>query len=84
MLGLKDPSRPFPTGSELGILKWRMQTKDDSMVPITINCWPSVSGGQTYVNIEYESTATFDLQNVSIVIPVPGQAPTVNQVQRWG
>lgn len=24
-LGLKDPDRPFPTGSPLGILKWRMQ-----------------------------------------------------------
>lgn len=25
VLGLKDPSRPFPTGSALGILKWRLQ-----------------------------------------------------------
>jgi hypothetical protein len=24
-LGLKDPNRPFPTGSPLGVLKWRMQ-----------------------------------------------------------
>eukprot|EP00798_Chlamydomonas_sp_ICE-L_P013531 gene13531-19401_t len=64
ILSLKDPSRPFPTGSELGILKWRMQSKDESLVPITINCWPSVSGGQSYVNIEYESTSAFDLQNI--------------------
>lgn len=84
ILGLKDPSRPFPTGSELGILKWRMQTKDESQVPISINCWPSVSGGQSYVNIEYESTAMFDLQNVSIVIPLPhaAHAPQINQVGR--
>mmetsp|Transcript_17379 Transcript_17379/g.43669 ORF Transcript_17379/g.43669 Transcript_17379/m.43669 type:complete len:512 (-) Transcript_17379:3269-4804(-) len=79
VLALKDPSRPFPTGSELGILKWRLQTKDESLVPLTINCWPSVSGGQSYVNIEYESTASFDLQNVSIVIPLPHGPPTVNQ-----
>ena len=25
VLGLKDPDRPFPTGSALGILKWRLQ-----------------------------------------------------------
>ena len=25
VLGLKDPQRPFPAGSPLGILKWRMQ-----------------------------------------------------------
>ena len=24
-LGLRDPSRPFPTGNALGILKWRLQ-----------------------------------------------------------
>ena len=85
-LGLKDPSRPFPIGSELGILKWRMQSKDESLVPITINCWPSVSGGQTYVNIEYESTSDFDLQNVTVVIPLPhaGHAPSVNQVSGKG
>ncbi|GAX83714.1 hypothetical protein CEUSTIGMA_g11139.t1 [Chlamydomonas eustigma] len=82
MLCLKDPSKPFPVGSELGVLKWRMQSKDQSLVPITINCWPSVSGVQTYVNIEYESTSDFDLQNVSIVIPLPGSStdPSVNQV----
>lgn len=80
ILGLKDPSRPFPLKSELGILKWRMQAKDDSLVPITINCWPSISGGQTYVNIEYESTSDFDLQDVTIAIPLPGGAPSVNQV----
>ncbi|KAG2435159.1 hypothetical protein HXX76_007243 [Chlamydomonas incerta] len=82
VLGLKDPARPFPTGSELGILKWRFQTKEENLVPLSINCWPSVSGGESYVNIEYESTSELDLQNVQIIIPVPatGHAPTVNQV----
>ena len=46
ILGLKDPNRPFPCGSPLGILKWRFQTKDESKVPIVINCWPSVSSGR--------------------------------------
>mmetsp|Transcript_8225 Transcript_8225/g.14103 ORF Transcript_8225/g.14103 Transcript_8225/m.14103 type:complete len:514 (-) Transcript_8225:681-2222(-) len=78
VLCLKDASRPFPPGSELGILKWRMQSKDESLVPLTINCWPSVSGGQSFVNIEYESTSSFDLQHVSITIPVPRGPPTVN------
>lgn len=51
-------------------------------MPLSINCWPSVSGGESYVNIEYESTSSFDLQNVQIAIPLPpaGHAPTVNQV----
>ncbi len=40
ILGLKDPNRPFPTGQSgdaggVGLLKWRMQTTDESMVPLT-------------------------------------------------
>eukprot|EP00850_Spirogloea_muscicola_P015792 SM000124S25924 [mRNA] locus=s124:133110:136711:+ [translate_table: standard] len=82
ILGLKDPSRPFPTGSPLGILKWRMQSKDETLVPLSINCWPSVSGGASYVNIEYEASKRFDLQNVLISIPLPAlrDAPTINSV----
>lgn len=76
-LGLKDPNRPFPTGSALGVLKWRFSCKDESKVPLQISCWPSVSGSDTYVNLEYEAAADFELQNVQILIPVPGP-PTVN------
>lgn len=37
ILGLKDPNRPFPTGDAagVGLLKWRMQSADESMVPLT-------------------------------------------------
>lgn len=82
ILGLKDPTRPFPTGAPLGVLKWRYQSMDESDIPLTINCWPSVSGGQSYVNIEYECTAPFDLHDVQIVVPVPALAapPQVNQI----
>lgn len=71
VLGLKDPTKPFPPGSPLSILKWRLQTKDESRVPLSINCWPSVSGGDTFINIEYEASTEFDLQNVVITIPLP-------------
>jgi hypothetical protein len=74
-LGLKDPNRPFPTGSALGVLKWRLSPKDESMMPLQISCWPSVSGSDTYVNIEYEASDAFDLQNLQIVIPIPGNEP---------
>ncbi|KAB2045379.1 hypothetical protein ES319_D01G157500v1 [Gossypium barbadense] len=87
ILGLKDPNRPFPTGSAgdaagVGLLKWRMQSADESMVPLTINCWPSVSGNETYVSIEYEASAMFDLRNVVISVPLPAlrEAPDVRQI----
>ncbi|KAL7615131.1 coatomer subunit delta-2 [Lactuca sativa] len=85
ILGSKDPNRPFPAGQSgdgLGLLKWRMQSKDESAVPLTINCWPSVSGNETYVSIEYEASSMFDLQNVVISVPLPAlrEAPNVRQV----
>ncbi|XP_051145244.1 coatomer subunit delta [Andrographis paniculata] len=82
ILGLKDPNRPFPTGDGVSLLKWRMQSADESLVPLSINCWPSVSGSETYVNLEYEASSMFDLQNVVISIPLPAlrEAPKVQQV----
>ena len=82
ILGLKQPDRPFPTGTALGVLKWRKQTQDESEVPLTINCWPSVSGSETYVNVEYESDGTRDLHNTVIAIPMPPcrDPPNVTQV----
>lgn len=38
ILGLKDPNRPFPTGQAgdgVSLLKWRMQSVDESVVPLT-------------------------------------------------
>ena len=49
------------------------------MVPLTINCWPSISGNESYVNIEYECQVDFDLQNIVVAIPCH-QPPKVNQV----
>ncbi|XP_077243843.1 coatomer subunit delta-like [Tasmannia lanceolata] len=87
ILGLKDPNRPFPTGQAgdaagVGLLKWRMQSTDESIVPLTINCWPSVSGSETYVNIEYEASGMFDLQNVVVSVPLPAlrEPPSVRQI----
>ncbi|KAF6161316.1 hypothetical protein GIB67_009203 [Kingdonia uniflora] len=87
ILGLKDPNRPFPTSNTgdaagVGLLKWRMQSVDESIVPLTINCWPSVSGNDTYVSIEYEASAMFDLRNVIISVPLPAlrEAPNVRQI----
>ncbi|XP_076950116.1 coatomer subunit delta-2-like [Bidens hawaiensis] len=85
ILGSKDPNRPFPAGQAgdgLGLLKWRLQSKDESDVPLTINCWPSVSGNETYVSIEYEASSLFDLQNVVISVPLPAlrEVPSVRQI----
>lgn len=72
-IALKDPSKPFPVNQNLGVLRWRLATKDESLVPLSIQCWPSVSGdGTGEVNVEYELEAKdLVLQNVVISIPLP-------------
>uniref|UniRef100_A0A0V0G5A6 Coatomer subunit delta n=1 Tax=Triatoma dimidiata TaxID=72491 RepID=A0A0V0G5A6_TRIDM len=81
-IGLKNPTKPFPLGTDVGVLKWRYQTQDDSALPLTINCWPSENGqGGCDVNIEYELEHThLELNDVTINIPLPiGCCPTVTE-----
>ncbi|KAK9510370.1 hypothetical protein O3M35_005171 [Rhynocoris fuscipes] len=81
-IGLKNPSKPFPLGTDVGVLKWRYQTQDDSALPLTINCWPSENGqGGCDVNIEYElEHSHLELNDVTINIPLPiGCSPVVTE-----
>ncbi|KAG8054860.1 hypothetical protein GUJ93_ZPchr0001g32351 [Zizania palustris] len=83
IVGAKDPNRPFPSGqNETPLVKWRIQELNESYLPLAVNCWPSVSGNETYVNIEYEASKIFDLHNVVISIPLPAlrEAPGVRQI----
>ncbi|KAI3934985.1 hypothetical protein MKW98_009904 [Papaver atlanticum] len=86
ILGLKDPNRPFPTcppgDAGVSLLRWRMLSTDESLVPLTINCWPSVCGGDSYVSMEYEASTMFDLHNLVISVPLPAlrDTPNVSQV----
>lgn len=42
-LGLKDPKRGFPVGQGLGVLKWRLVSKNESLIPIT-SAWRRRTG----------------------------------------
>lgn len=72
LIGLKNPDKSFPLSSDVGVLKWRLQTTDEALIPLTINCWPSESGSNCDVNIEYELQEDgLELNDVVITIPVP-------------
>lgn len=80
LIGLKDSTRPFPTGNPLGVLRWRLVTKEESRAPLLINCWPSDNGDESVVNIEYELGSNKELRDVVITIPIgSGSQPTVSQ-----
>ncbi|KIJ66580.1 hypothetical protein HYDPIDRAFT_174623 [Hydnomerulius pinastri MD-312] len=86
IVALKDPSRPFPVGQALAVLKWRYAGHDESYVPLSINCWPSPSNdGTCEVNIEYElENENITLFDVTISIPLPpGSYPTVSTQSEW-
>jgi len=81
VVALKDPSRAFPVGQPLAVLKWRYAGKDETYVPLSINCWPTPSNdGTCEVNIEYElENEGLALHDVVISIPLPdGSYPTVS------
>jgi len=77
ILALKDPTKAYAVGVASSILKWRYTSKDEKNVPLTINVWPSTSGGETTVPVEYEKNCNFDLIDVVIAIPIPGSSPVI-------
>lgn len=34
-IGLKNPEKSFPVNSDVGVLKWRLQTTEESFIPLT-------------------------------------------------
>ncbi|XP_065055844.1 coatomer subunit delta-like [Rhopilema esculentum] len=83
VIGLKQSGKGFPLNNEIGVVKWRLQTKDENMIPLTINCWPNENDGQCEVTIEYElNLEDLELNDVTIQIPVPSGvgAPVVGEV----
>nr|CAD7204753.1 unnamed protein product [Timema douglasi] len=81
-IGLKNPTKPFPLHTDVGVLKWRFQAQDETCIPLSINCWPSEnSQGGCDVNIEYELEHDhLELNDVCIAIPLPtGSSPVVSE-----
>lgn len=78
VLSHKDQSKSFPVGNEIGVLKWRLPGGTDKMLPISVSCWPSASGSDVTVNLEYELGGSLDVQNFHVIIPCPGEAEVID------
>ncbi|GAA5985672.1 hypothetical protein JCM11641_001469 [Rhodosporidiobolus odoratus] len=75
---LKEGKKGFPVNQGVGVIKWRLSGSDESIVPISINCWPSADSGTLTVNLEYElENTSLSLHNVVISIPLPAGAEPV-------
>ncbi|RCH83443.1 Coatomer subunit delta, partial [Rhizopus stolonifer] len=82
---MRDLSRPFPTNQNLEVVKWKLSTRDETAVPLTVTCWPSpAENGTSDVNVEYElENDDLELRDVVICIPLPAE-PTANVSQADG
>ena len=51
IIAMKQEGRSFPLNQDVGVLKWRFQTTDESLMPLSSKCnWPPFEGnGKMYV-----------------------------------
>ncbi|CCA67697.1 related to coatomer delta subunit (delta-coat protein) [Serendipita indica DSM 11827] len=80
LIALKNASETFPVGRSLELLRWRLTKKDESYLPLSINCWPTpTDDGSCEVNIEYElENDKLTLYDLKILVPLPsGSIPKV-------
>ena len=81
-IALRDPKREFPVNQQVGVLRWRAVTKDESVLPLSITVWVNPSGdGASEVVIEYQlENTSLVLSDVVFAIPVPvGVLPEVSE-----
>jgi hypothetical protein len=85
VIELKKPAEGYPVGSH-GVVRYRLPTKDESFVPLTVTVWPQPRGdGTSDIAVEYELEAKhLTLKNVVISIPIPHDAlPVVTGEANW-
>ena len=82
-IALKNPSKPFRTNTDVGVLKWRFSSQDESFIPLSIDCWPSDNGqGGCDVYIDYKLVQDqLELQDVIFAVPIAhgAGAPVVSE-----
>ncbi|PWA85575.1 coatomer subunit delta [Artemisia annua] len=78
ILGFKGDDPSFPAG-QTRPLHWSFKTKDESNIPIKINCGTSAVGEHTKVRIAYDAFELFDLENVQISVPVKAEKAEIKK-----
>nr|CEL64619.1 TPA: coatomer delta subunit, putative [Neospora caninum Liverpool] len=76
VLELRCPTRAYTPNAPAAILKWRLQTKDESLCPLSISCWPSVAANGVTLTIEVEATEpSRTLHDVHFSFTCPSNVP---------
>ncbi|XP_022648612.1 coatomer subunit delta-like [Varroa destructor] len=82
-IGLKAQGKFFPVNADVGVLKWRLQSNDESLVPLAISFWVNDNGnGGCDCNLEYQlEHPHLELKEVVIEIPCHGNPPVVHECE---
>jgi hypothetical protein len=78
---LKDATKGFPANNSVGVLRWKAGAKADEneVLPISFTVWVNKGSEDSYtVTLEYESSATESLKDVSVSIPFSTSEPVVS------
>ena len=63
IIGLKAGGKGFPVNNEIGVVKWRLQTKDEDMIPLTSMYFKSV------YNVEY-GIISYGVKSIPLIMAV--------------
>uniref|UniRef100_A0A7S4JI24 Coatomer subunit delta n=1 Tax=Paramoeba aestuarina TaxID=180227 RepID=A0A7S4JI24_9EUKA len=82
VLALKNPGRSLPTGTPLGVLKYRLVSDREEDLPLSATCWPTPNGdGTTSCIVECEvQQPHMQINFIEIHIPTLSFSPTVENV----
>ena len=84
-LGLRDPSRAFPSQA-ISPMKWRLQTTDRLMLPLLVTCTlspSSSSDGTLDVRLDYQLISGQNkLADLLVTVPLPPNASQRGQARR--
>jgi len=72
ILEVRDASKAYRANMEAPLVKWRLASSSEDLLPISLSCWPSQTADGTTIILEYELTANdICLEDVHIVFPCP-------------
>ncbi|GJS70162.1 coatomer subunit delta-like protein [Tanacetum coccineum] len=75
-MGLKSPNNPF--SKKFHLLRWELETKDVSRLPLRINCRTSLYCNELHVRVEYTASERFLLEDVVITVHLPTLSEALN------
>lgn len=77
VLAAKDATKGVPVGGNgVKVLRWKLTSKDEASVPLTMTCWPDPLGdGTCQINAEFALQADawpgLELSSVVVSLPLP-------------